>query len=446
MAQANVIAKVSSLTGEAFARDASGNLRRLQSGDVIREGETVVAGNGAEVVLTLADGRSLVVSERQSVTVDAEVAAEVKPDASDSALAQKNGFEKIAAALQEGEDLDALLDAEAPAAGETGPGNEGHSFVEFLRIVETVDPQSYSFGTGGRGVLNAIEGVPLGVVYGPISVDSPVINEASPYAVFTVTGDPGQKITLTLTDGSAQGGGVDYGPVLEVSTDGGKTWVTYPGGGIVNVTGTVLVRTPVVNDDLAEGDESFTLIVTPESGGMPATGTGTIKDDGTGDIQDPNTGQPLDPNDPLHPGGLDNDHTISVNNVEVDESAPHIVFTVTGKSGNQITLALADGTATAVADYGPQLEVSIDGGATWTDYAVGDKVVMPDSGRVLVRTPIVNDKLVESDEVFTLIATPALASAATGTGTIIDDDKPEITKIEVNGPGVADDAVVEGGG
>ena len=51
---------------------------------------------------------------------------------------------------------------------------------------------------------------------------------------------------------------------------------------------------------------------------------------------------------------------------------------------------------------------------------------MPDSGRVLVRTPIVNDKLVESDEVFTLIATPALASAAIGTGTIIDDDKPEI--------------------
>ena len=181
MAQANVIAKVSSLSGEAFARDSSGNLRRLQPGDVIREGETVVAGNGAEVVLTLADGRSLVVSERQSVTVDAEVAAEVKPDASDSALAQKNGFEKIAAALQDGEDLDALLDAEAPAAGETGPGNEGHSFVEFLRIVEAVDPQSYSFGTGDRGVLNTVEGAPLMpradaeaiVVYGPVTVDSP---------------------------------------------------------------------------------------------------------------------------------------------------------------------------------------------------------------------------------------------------------------------------------
>lgn len=208
---------------------------------------------------------------------------------------------------------------------------------------------------------------------------------------------------------------MDYDPVLEVSTDGGKTWVTYPGGGYRERDWHGARAHPVVNDDLAEGDESFTLIVRQKVAGCRRPGRGTIKDDGTGDIQDPNTGQPLDPNDPLHPGGLDNDHTISVNNVEVDESAPHIVFTVTGKSGNQITLALADGTATAVADYGPQLEVSIDGGATWTDYAVGDKVVMPDNGRVLVRTPIV-DKLVESDEVFTLIATPALASAATGTG------------------------------
>ncbi|MFV0370317.1 MAG: retention module-containing protein, partial [Azonexus sp.] len=151
MAQAAVIAQVSSLTGEAFARDASGNLRRLKAGDAIREGETVVAGNGAEVVLSLADGRSMVVGERQSVTVDAEVAAAVKPDAGDSAVAQKSGFQKIAAALQDGDDLDALLDEEAPAAGDTGPGNEGHSFVEFLRIVEMVDPQAYRFGTDDRG-------------------------------------------------------------------------------------------------------------------------------------------------------------------------------------------------------------------------------------------------------------------------------------------------------
>lgn len=75
MAQAAVIAKVSSVTGEAYARDSAGNLRRLKAGDVIREGEVVVSGNGAQVVLALADGRSMVIAERQAVTLDAEVAA-----------------------------------------------------------------------------------------------------------------------------------------------------------------------------------------------------------------------------------------------------------------------------------------------------------------------------------------------------------------------------------
>ena len=146
MAQANVIAKVSSLTGEAYARDSAGNLRRLKAGDVIREGDTVVSGNGAQVVLTMADGRNMVVSEREAVKVDAEVAAQEKPDASDSAVARTSGgFDQLASALTEGGDLDALL--EAPAAGEIAAGNEGHSFVEFLRVVESVSGQSYGYAT-----------------------------------------------------------------------------------------------------------------------------------------------------------------------------------------------------------------------------------------------------------------------------------------------------------
>lgn len=43
---AAVIARVGRITGEAFARDADGNLRRLKSGDAIREGEVVQAGQG----------------------------------------------------------------------------------------------------------------------------------------------------------------------------------------------------------------------------------------------------------------------------------------------------------------------------------------------------------------------------------------------------------------
>ena len=144
MAQAPIIAKVSSLTGEAYARNAEGKLRRLKAGDEIREGESVVTADGARVVLQLADGRQLTVLPGDVVRVDAEVAAEFKPDATDSAVVNDpKNFRDITKALTQGEDLDALL--EAPAAGIAGPGGEGHTFVEFARIVESVGSQSYQF-------------------------------------------------------------------------------------------------------------------------------------------------------------------------------------------------------------------------------------------------------------------------------------------------------------
>ncbi len=153
MAQSQVIAKVSSITGEAFARDGAGKLRRLKAGDVIREGESVVASDGSQVNLALADGREMTVRPGEVARLDAEVGAPVKPDAADSAVADhgKGGLQKIAKALTSGNSLDALLDEDAPAAGAGQGGNEGHTFVEFLRVVETVDPLSYQFATS-RGV------------------------------------------------------------------------------------------------------------------------------------------------------------------------------------------------------------------------------------------------------------------------------------------------------
>ncbi|WP_281981914.1 retention module-containing protein, partial [Azonexus hydrophilus] len=187
MAQAAVIAKVSSLTGEAYARDSAGNLRRLKAGDVIREGEVVVSGNGAQVVLALADGRSMVIAERQAVTLDAEVAAQDKPDASDSAVARSGGgFDQLAGVIADGGDLDALLDAEAPAAGEAASGNEGHSFVEFLRVVESVDGQQYGFATERNAPEDTFQG-------GLLPEDPPGIE------VSNVTVSEGQTAIFTLT-------------------------------------------------------------------------------------------------------------------------------------------------------------------------------------------------------------------------------------------------------
>ena len=102
MAQAQVVAQVSVLSGQAFARDSAGNMRRLKLGDAIREGESVVAADGAKVVLTLADGREINVRPGETARIDAEVAAAVKPDASDSAVVNnQDGFKKIASALNQ---------------------------------------------------------------------------------------------------------------------------------------------------------------------------------------------------------------------------------------------------------------------------------------------------------------------------------------------------------
>ncbi|QRM19024.1 type I secretion C-terminal target domain-containing protein [Dechloromonas sp. TW-R-39-2] len=211
MAQAQVIAKVSSMSGEAFARDGSGKMRRLKVGDSIREGESVVSSDGSQVVLKLADGREMTVRPGEVARIDAEVGAPIKPDAADSAVINNpKGFQKIAKAITGGGDLDSLLEQEAPAAGAVGTGgNEGHTFVEFLRVVETVDPLAFQFGTGAGRVLGAIEqpGVLVDVTPPALTakLDSTsdsgvqgdgITNDKTP--TISGTGEPGASILVTM--------------------------------------------------------------------------------------------------------------------------------------------------------------------------------------------------------------------------------------------------------
>ncbi|MCE1240295.1 MAG: retention module-containing protein, partial [Azonexaceae bacterium] len=263
MAQAAVIAKVSSINGEAFARDQSGNLRRLKVGDAVREGETVVAGNGAEVVLKLADGRDMVVGQRESVTLDAEVAAQVKPDATDSAVSSnEKGFQKIASALTDGGNLDDLL--EDPAAGGAGPGgNEGHTFVEFLRVVESVDPLAYQFGTDRGRPLDTIQGAPLtrpediqitvgdaDVAEGQDLVFDVTFSTTSANPVelnFTVT--PSGANPIEANDIGAMVVRDSFGNVLTANANGSYTVPA-------NATG-VTVTISSIQDNVYEGRETF---------------------------------------------------------------------------------------------------------------------------------------------------------------------------------------------
>ena len=117
-----------------------------------------------------------------------------------------------------------------------------------------------------------------------LQVSSVEVNEGSPYAVFTVTGTPDVNVTLSMSDGSATGGGIDFGASFKVSLDGGETWNDYAGPLAMPSGGSMLVRTAILNDADREGPETFTLRAV--QGGLDVTGTGSIKDDGTGKVFD----------------------------------------------------------------------------------------------------------------------------------------------------------------
>ncbi|MFN5745495.1 MAG: calcium-binding protein, partial [Methylococcaceae bacterium] len=118
----------------------------------------------------------------------------------------------------------------------------------------------------------------------PLTVTSPVVNEASPFAVFNVEGQSGQGLTLSVASGNATRV-TDYDDSIEVSSDGGNSWSAY-GSGPVALTannGTLLVRIPIHNDIVYEGPETFSLIVTA-AGGASRIGVATINDEAGGTI------------------------------------------------------------------------------------------------------------------------------------------------------------------
>ena len=95
-----------------------------------------------------------------------------------------------------------------------------------------------------------------------LSVTDLSVNEASPYAVFTVTGVSGQLVKLELQSTGAGTGnatlGTDTGTALQYFN--GTSWVDYSAGTAVNIPAggsTLLVRVSVTSDSAYEGAETF---------------------------------------------------------------------------------------------------------------------------------------------------------------------------------------------
>ena len=238
--------KVVGIWGEAIIRLPDGEVRELRIGDMVKKGYVIMTSQDGIVQLEVDGSRYARLPEREML-------------------------EPTGAGLTGGED---------------GSLNDS---LRVARIAEVVGASEYDFST-----TSATPYVPFGDLGNTgmsLSVSSPSVSESAGFIVFTVS--LGRATTLpttvdlTLADGSASGRGVDYGTTgagnLQVSLDGGQTWVdaasvTLPAG----TTG-LLVRTPVIQDTLREGNETLTLTVAAQPGGdigiSPATGTGTIVDD-----------------------------------------------------------------------------------------------------------------------------------------------------------------------
>ena len=230
-----------------------------------------------------------------------------------------------------------------------------------------------------------------------LSLDDVTVNEDAGEAHFTVSigTTTASKISVEYrtVDGTALAG-LDY-----TETTGRLTLPPRA------KEGTIVV--PILDDEIFEADESFTVVLDRAVGAEIADGeaTGTIVDD-----------EPVP--------------SLTVDDVSVTEDGGEARFTVSldTESTEAVTVdyATADGTAVAGSDY-----TSTSGTLT---IAAGSL-----SGTITV--PVLDDALVELDETFRLTlsnASNASISEDEGTGTITDDDMATLS--------IEDVAVAEDGG
>nr|MBP8897046.1 retention module-containing protein [Sulfuritalea sp.] len=156
----NVVGKVASVEGQVFAKGPDGSVRQLKVGDPVYEGDSIVTSASGRVELSFDNGNVYFLRDKESVTLDGMVLGGRTADAREAALmpGSDGELEEIARTLAEGSSLDQLLQ-ETSSGRPTlfGRTDDGHSFVQLLRIVEAIDPLGYEFGGRDGGRLEELD-------------------------------------------------------------------------------------------------------------------------------------------------------------------------------------------------------------------------------------------------------------------------------------------------
>ncbi len=249
-----------------------------------------------------------------------------------------------------------------------------------------------------------------------LNIGDVTIDEDNGFLTFTIALDQPPTSTISVNYATGTTGTATAGTDF-TATSGTLTF--NPG----QQTQTIVVA--VANDDLYEQSETVVVNLLMASGGtiVDGEGIGTIIDDGSG------------------PNGTDDDRpVISISNPSVTEGDDtHAVFTLSLSNPSvediDLSLALVEGSASNGTDFGPGLEYF--DGTMWQPVAASVTIAAGETS-VQIRTPILDDAIIDGGETFSLIATQVagttLNSSATGTGTIADDPVPDPTTVGLIGP------------
>ncbi|SIQ11527.1 retention module-containing protein [Pseudacidovorax sp. RU35E] len=249
---------ITALIGNAFIRLPSGQLRALQVGDLVREGQQLVIEDGA-VVEMRTPGGELVVAGPREVSTNAEMLGTAPaPERSEGAVNRGTAqVDQVIQALNRGEDPFQNLDP--TAAGLTGgEASEGHSFVILDRISESTPNMSLAQANAAGLGLSALPPSPALLI-----ADAPNLNNAPTAENGNITTPEDTPVAGRVNATDLDGNALTF------------TAATNPQHGVVvvNTDGT-FVYTPGKDYN---GTDSFTVTVNDGQGGTTtATVTVTI--------------------------------------------------------------------------------------------------------------------------------------------------------------------------
>ncbi|WP_061008601.1 Calx-beta domain-containing protein [Vibrio sp. CUB2] len=414
-------ATLRSLMGQIVVIGLDGNLRELGQGESPAQGEVVINELSASSEPTIQ-----VVSQENSdpVNITEDVAS-------------------VFEAIEQGGDPTQLGEEFEPAAGESdgsspqATGVIDRTGAERLAATDFETIGLESLGLSETQILSLLELYFGGFFSQPSQIadviiqdiSSPTVNEGEDVN-FDVTLDgptsDETELVFSLDDGSASGGQEDSDAdfldnmVTITFEDGTEQQVSVDENGdfiivVPSETTTFTVTVQTFNDELLEGDETFTLSGSTPNQQDPVTGTATISDDGDGPGENPDDDRPT---------------VLSISDVTVNEGEPavfEVILSNQSESETSVTLTLADGSAIGGSDFdNTSVLVTFSDGTSQSVSVAEDgsfTVMVPANDTDFSITVVTNDdEILEGDETFTLTAsTPTQEEPAEGTATISDD-------------------------